>query len=116
MEALFTAVYTDPLRYIGYFLAFFAAMGGVLFIAGFGGGIPHHFTFAESDSHMEHARARITMGLLWCMVVFGLWEIVRVISGQVPPSYLWLSLILLTPVWIPWVKALLKGGGGDGEH
>ena len=32
------ALYADPLRYIEYLFALFGAIGGVLFIAGFGSG------------------------------------------------------------------------------
>ena len=112
MDSLVLAFIEDPLRYIAYLFAFFAAVGVLLFVAGFSGAIPHIFTYSESAHHMEHARSRAIWGLLICMVVLGLWETLRVIVGQAPLSYLWLSLILLTPLWIPWVKGLLKGGGG----
>lgn len=112
MDALLSAFLSDPMRYIGYLFAFFGAMGIILFIAGFGSGLPHLFTFAESAHHMEHSRGRIVWGLLVCMVVLGLWEIVRVIAGQVPLSYLILSLLLLTPLWIPWLRSKASGKGG----
>ncbi len=113
MDGFFVAIYNDPLHYIEYLFAFFGAVGAIIFLAGWGSGMPHLFTFSESDSHMEHSRARATWGVLICMSVLGFWEIVRVIIGQAPVSYLVLSLFLLTPVWIPWVKGLL---GGSSAH
>jgi hypothetical protein len=112
MEAFLDVLYTDPLRYIEYLFAFFGAMGMVLFFAGFGSGARHLFTFGESADHMHHVRARIIWGILLCMVTLGLWEILRVILGLAPLSYLILSLLLLTPLWIPWLRGAFKGGGG----
>jgi hypothetical protein len=109
------ALYQDPLRYVEYIFAFLGSLGLLLFIAGFGSGFRHVFTYGEDDHHMAHARGRAMWGVLVCMVVLGLWEIVRVILGQVPLTYLWLSLILLTPLWIPWIKGLLSGKGGGGH-
>jgi|GEM_PF-6602479 len=106
------ALVADPLRYIEYLFALSGAIGGVLFIAGFGSGARHIFTYGEDKHHMEHCRARIIWGTLICMVTLGLWEIVRVILGQAPLSYLIISLVLLTPAWIPWLRGLAKGGGG----
>lgn len=116
MDALLMGVHENPLRYIEYLFAFFGAMGILMFLAGWGSGMPHFFTMSESDSHMEHTRTRATWGLLICMVVLGLWEIVRVIVGEAPLSYLILSLLLLTPLWVPWVKGFLGGKGGGGSH
>jgi hypothetical protein len=112
MDGLVLALLADPMRYVAYIFAFFGGLGVVLFIMGFSGAIPHVFTYAESAHHMEHARSRAIWGLLIAMVTMGLWEIVRIVSGQAPISYLWLSLILLTPLWFPWVKGLIKKGGG----
>jgi hypothetical protein len=106
------ALVHDPLRYIEYLFAFLGAMGAVLFIAGIGSGARHIFTYAEDDHHMTHTRARALWGIIICMVMLGWWEVLRVIIGQAPLSYLWLALLLLTPLWIPWLKKLAKGGGG----
>jgi hypothetical protein len=112
MDAFLSAFFQDPMRYIAYGFAFFSAVGIVLFLRGFGSGMPHLFTYSEDAEHMEHARARAVWGVLVCMVVWGLWEVVRVVVGQAPPSYLILSLLLLTPLWIPWLKKAASGGGG----
>ena len=104
------ALYQDPLLYISYLFAFFGAMGGVLFLSGFSSGFRHVFTYSEDWNHMQHTRTRTVWGILMCMVTLGFWEILRVIIGQAPLSYLWLSLLMLTPLWIPWLKKL--GGGG----
>jgi len=114
MDWLLELLYTDPVRYVAYVFAFFGACGVLLFFIGFGGGIGHLFTFGHSQSHMDHARARIVWGLLICMVVLGLWEALRVIVGDAPLSYLILVILLLTPVWVPWVSRGFKSG--DGGH
>jgi len=95
--------------------ALFGAWGVMLFVGGFAGGIAHIFTFSHSADHMNHARARIVRGLFLAMGTLGLWEIVRVIAGEVPLSYLWLSLVLIAPAWVPWVYRLFAGKSGNGH-
>ncbi len=112
MNAFLAGLVHDPLRYIEYIFALCGALGAVLFIAGFASGARHIFTYGESWDHMQHVRMRIVWGVLVCMVTLGLWEIVRVIIGQAPLSYLILSFVLLTPLWIPWLKKLTSSGGG----
>jgi hypothetical protein len=112
MDAFLNAIYADPLRWVEYVFAFFGGLGMLMFIAGFGSGARHMFTYAEDADHMKHARARITWGVLLCMATLGFWEILRVIIGSAPLTYLWLSLLMLTPLWIPWLWKLAKGGGG----
>lgn len=115
LTALYTAFFADPLYYIGVIFALWGAWGFGLFIAGLANGLPHLFTFGESDDHMEHARVHIVQGLYLTMTAFGAWEIVRVIAGAAPWGYLWLSFIMLLPLWLPW---LLRGGkpAGGGGH
>jgi hypothetical protein len=110
MDSWFADFFADPMKYIAYMLVFVAACGAILFFGGFGSGARHLFTFGESSSHMQHARVRIVWGILLIMAAWGWWEIFRVIAGQEPLSYLWLALLLLTPVWIPWVRKLFSGG------
>jgi hypothetical protein len=112
MDGFFSALTHNPMHYISYAFAFFGGLGMLLFLSGWGSGMPHIFTFSESQHHMDHARARAVWGILLCMVTLGWWEIVRVITGEAPLTYLWLSLALLTPLWIPWLKKLAAGGGG----
>jgi hypothetical protein len=109
LTALYADFFADPLYYIGIIFALWAAMGFGLFVAGFFDGMPHLFTFGENDTHLEHARDRIIMGLFLSMTAFGAWEIVRFIAGEVPWQYLILSLFMLTPFWIPLVFGK-KGG------
>ena len=113
MEALYAAFYADPMYYIGIIFALWGAWGFALFMAGFGGGVRHLFTYSESESHMAHARERIVWGLLLSMTAFGGWEIVRVIAGEVPWTYLWISFVMLVPLWLPW---LWRGGKPAGGH
>ena len=116
MEALYAAFFQNPMYYVGVIFAVWGAWGFILFIMGFAGGVRHLFTYSESDSHMEHARERITWGLLLTMSAFGGWELVRVIVGQAPLSYLWIVVVMLTPLWIPWVRSLIGGKSSDGGH
>lgn len=110
METFYAAFFADPLYYIGIIFSLWAAMGFGLFVAGVAEGMPHFFTFGESDTHMAHSRERIVWGLFLAMTAFGGWEIVRVIAGQVPLTYLWLSFFMLTPLWVPKLFGT-KGGG-----
>lgn len=99
MAHAYAAFFADPMYYIGILFALWGAMGFGLFVAGFADGIPHLFTYAESDEHMKHARERIIIGLYLSMTAFGAWEIVRFIAGQVPWTYLILAFFMLTPLW-----------------
>lgn len=114
MEGFVLSIVENPLRYIEYAFAFMGAVGVLLFFAGWGTGMPHLFTLSESESHMEHARHRAMWGVVLTMVVFGLWEAARVVLGHVPLAYLIWALILTTPLWIPWIRAL--AGGKSGGH
>ncbi|MSR70649.1 hypothetical protein EXS62_01255 [Candidatus Kaiserbacteria bacterium] len=115
MENLVIELTTNPLRYIEYFLATLGAVGALLFLAGIGGGLPHLFTYSHGADHMSHARTRAIWGIYLCMVTLGLWEVIRVIIGAAPASYLILSLVLFTPAWIPWLYKLATGKGGNGH-
>ena len=85
-------------------------MRRALFFAGVGGGLPFLFTYDEDQHHMDHARTRAMWGLYLCMLALGLWELIRIVLGEVPvSSTLILAAILLSPVWIPWIKGLLFG-------
>jgi hypothetical protein len=109
MDALYAAFFADPMYYVGLLFALWGVWGVGLFVSGFSGGVRHLFTYGESDSHMEHVRTRIVWGLYLCMTALGAWEVVRVLVGEVSWGYLWLSLVLLVPIWIPWVKGLAGG-------
>jgi hypothetical protein len=115
MEALYAAFFADPMYYVGVIFAAWGAWGVTLFIMGFAGGARHLFTYSESDSHMKHARERIVWGLLLSMTAFGGWELLRVAVGLAPLTYLWIVVVMLTPLWIPWVRGLL-GGKKSGGH
>ena len=113
MENYATNLDHNPMLYIGYLLSAVAAIGTVLFIAGFFGGITHLFSYSESADHMDHARTRSLWGIYLCMAALGIWEFIRVILGEAPASStLVLVLILLSPVWIPWLRNLFTGASG----
>ena len=112
MDSFFIAVYSDPLYYVGAALSLFAAAGIILFLRGFGSGIGHIFHMRGHEEHLHHARVRIVWGVYLCMVVFGIWELLRLVLGEAPTSTWVLILILLSPAWIPWLKGLFSGGGG----
>ncbi len=108
MENFVIAITQNPVLYIGYFLSAVGAIGFLLFVAGFFGGIGHLFSYSEDANHMEHARTRALWGLYLCMAALGVWEFIRVILGEVPTSStLILVVILLSPAWIPPLKKLL---------
>ena len=108
MENLVVNLVQNPVLYIGYFLSAVGGAGVLLFFGGFFGGIGHLFSYSEDADHMEHARTRVLWGLYLCMAALGLWELVRVVLGEVSASStLVLVVILLSPAWIPWLKGLL---------
>ncbi len=115
MENFILSLVTNPLLYIEYGLSFLAAVGIVIFIAGFAGAFPHLFTYSEGAEHMDHARTRILWGVYLCMVAFGIWEFIRVLLGEAPHSTLILCVILLSPLWAPWIKKTLTGSPGGGH-
>jgi len=115
MDTLVIELTTNPLRYIEYFLAAAGAVGALLFFAGIGGGLPFLFTYSEDQHHMDHARTRAVWGIYICMLTIGFWEFVRVIIGTAPVSYLWLVLLFLTPLWIPWIYKLAFGKKSNGH-
>lgn len=112
MENFVLQLTTNPALYIGYALATVGAVGILIFCAGFFGALSHLFTYSESADHMEHARTRGLWGLYLSMVALGLWQIVRLILGEADSSSLILIAILLSPMWIPWIKGLLTGSSG----
>ena len=108
MENLVVNLVQNPVLYIGYFLSAVGVAGFLLFVAGFFGGIKHLFSYSESTDHMEHVRTRSLWGLYLCMLALGLWELIRIILGEAPVSpTLVLAVILLSPVWVSWLKGLL---------
>jgi len=110
MENVVLNLVQNPVLYIGYFLSAVGAVGALLFFGGFFGGIGHLFSYDNDADHMDHARTRAMWGLYLCMLALGLWELIRIVLGEVPvSSTLILAAILLSPVWIPWIKGLLFG-------
>ena len=116
MENVVLTLVQNPVLYIGYFLSAVGAVGALLFFAGFFGGIGHLFSYSEDADHMEHARTRAIWGIYLCMLALGLWECIRIVLGEVPvSSTLILVAILLSPVWIPFLKGLLLGKPTNGH-
>lgn len=112
MDAFVIALLSNPLYYIGAALALAAAVGMLLFFWGLASGIGNLFHMHGHDEHLHHARIRIVQGLYLSMVVLGIWQLIRIAIGEAPPSAIILVLVLLTPVWIPWLTKLMSGGGG----
>ena len=112
MDALATAVASNPLYYIGCLLALGAVVGVLYFTQGISLGVKNLITLSEESHHVEHAHTHGLQGLYLVMVVFGIWEILRVIFIGGDASLWVLIFILLTPLWIPWLKRLFTGGGG----
>lgn len=115
MENFILALTANPLLYIGYAVALFAAAGVLYFISGFIGGMKFQISFDEDADHLSHARTHAMQGLYICMVALGIWEAIRIVLGELPPVNIVLVLILLSPAWIPPLKALLSGGGKSGH-
>lgn len=73
--------FANPFFYIGALFAFFAALGFLIYLRGFIGGIGHVFTKTGHDDHVKHANLRATWGLLILSYVFIVWQIIRLIAG-----------------------------------
>lgn len=116
MESIIIALVSDPLYYIGMVLAAAGAGAFLLFMRGFASGVGNLFHMHGHEGHLEHARVRIVWGLYLCMLLLGVWQILRVIAGTAPLSQLWLALILLSPAWIPWLYKKATGKGGGNGH
>ncbi len=113
MENFVLQLVQHPVISTGYILSIVGAAGALLFFAGFFGSIKHIFTYSESADHMDHTRTRALWGLYLCMAALGIWEFIRVLMGEVDPSStLILVVILLSPIWIPFLKGLFSGKSG----
>jgi hypothetical protein len=113
MENFIYLFIANPILYIGYALSVVAAVGVLLFIAGFSGTIKHILYYSESAEHVEHARTRSLWGLYLCMSTLGVWQLIQMLLGEAPVTpTLILSALLLTPVWIPGIRSLFGGSGG----
>lgn len=109
MDSFAVALVSNPLYYAGAALALCAAAGVLLFMWGFGSGVGNLFHMHGNDDHLLHARVRVVQGLYICMAVLGIWELIRVLLGEAPVgSTLILAAILLSPVWLPWLKGLFN--------
>lgn len=112
MDAITLALVSNPIYYVGLALACVGGFGFLLFMAGFLGGLPNIFHMHGHEGHIGHARVRVVQGLLIMMAAFGFWQIIRVILGETPPSTLFLALLVLIPVWYPWLSGILTGKSG----
>ncbi len=108
MENFVISLVQNPILYIGYFLSAVGAVGALLFLAGFFGGVGHLFSYDNDADHMEHARTRSIWGIYLCMAALGAWECIRLVLGKADAtSTLVLVAVLFSPIWIPWLKGLL---------
>lgn len=81
MEYLIDTFFAHPLFYIGALFAFAGAMGFLIYLRGFIGGIGNVFTMAGHVEHVEHANVRAVWGLAILTTTFVVWEIFRLITG-----------------------------------
>lgn len=113
MEEFVLGALQDPVPYIGYALSIIGAYGALSFIGGLLGSIKHLITYSESTDHVEHSRTNSLWGLYLCMFAFGVWEIIRIFQGELAlTSGMILVALLLSPAWVPWLKALATGKSG----
>lgn len=121
MEAFLNSLASDPLYYIGLILSVLGAVGVVLFLAGFGSESRYVWNNSGHIEHRAHARTRIFWGAFLAGACLAVWEILRFFTGAVPPSVLIFCVLLLCPVWIPWLSKLIESAGkgkksGGGGH
>lgn len=77
MDAFLTLVVSNPLADIQILLSIAGAVGFIIFAWGFTGYVLAH----EDDDHELHASVRMVTGLVWMVVLFVLWEIIRYVVG-----------------------------------
>lgn len=112
MEDFVFLIISNPVTALGYVLALVGGLGVLISIGGIMTSLKHQLTYSVSAHHLEHSRTRSLWGLYLAMVCLGIWETVRLLLGETPGSTVILILILLSPAWIPWLKALLTGKSG----
>lgn len=113
MENFVLSVVQNPIPSIGYVLSIIGAYGALMFLGGLLGSIKHLVTYSESTDHVEHGRTNSLWGVYICMVTFAVWQCVRVVAGEVAfSSVAILIVLLLSPAWVPWLKALATGKKG----
>ncbi len=81
MEYFIQSFLYHPLFYIGSLVAFIAALGFLVFLRGFIGGIGNVFTLAGNVEHVGRANVRAVWGLSILTTTFVVWEILRLIAG-----------------------------------
>ncbi|MBC7836555.1 hypothetical protein H7X87_02145 [Acetobacteraceae bacterium] len=81
MENIIYTFLAHPLFYIGSIFAFLAAIGFLVYLRGFIGGIGNVFTMTGNIEHVAEANARAVWGLCIITYVFVIWELVRFVAG-----------------------------------
>lgn len=115
MGPFFDTLIANPLLYIGDALSALAAVGFLIFLGGFFPGMGNVFTGKGHKTHQEHDRTRVVWGLYIMMTALGLWEIFRYFFGVGPAGNIGIALLLLVPLWLPWVYGLITGKSGGGH-
>lgn len=116
MQTLLAQFISDPLFYIGSFLATFAVFGFLAFLRGFLGGVTHLLKHNGNEWHQAHQRTRTVWGIYIMAVMFALWEVVRLIASvfgrENANVELSLWIVGIFAVWIVWriLKNLFAGG------
>ncbi len=111
-----------PLHYVEMVFAFLATLAFLLYLRGFLGSIGNIFKLNAHEEHLEHAQVRAVHGILFLLMLFAVWEMVRTIAIWVglltgsPVLGLYIfCLILLVYAYRFVAKNLFSGGGGGGH-
>ena len=81
MGGFIDSFFANPLWYIGFVLAFVAALSFLVFLRGFLSGLPNLFTLSAHEGHQRRHRVRITWGVILLIFLYIIWEILRWLVG-----------------------------------
>ena len=78
MDALWNSFFADPMYYLGFVVAFVAAIAFLTFLRGFLSGMPGVFTLSSHDTHQDHHKYHAIRGATGLLGLIFFWETLRV--------------------------------------
>lgn len=98
MEILWDSFFANPLFYIGALLAGVAAMGFVLFMAGFFPGAVPAVKESGNIEHLSHQRTYVAWGVLLMIAAWSIWQVMLFVGSAFSAEVTYSKSLLLTAV------------------